>query len=132
MNLSSNNKNLFFNPHKYLLSLLLFLLPVLYCEAANPSRRVEGKILNVKKVSFKNTNKDNIVILIKTKIGHEELVVDLGDADRLNRIVDSGSNVIVEGIMVKIDSKVFLLAQKVILKNQLLKVNRTKYFPKAE
>jgi len=132
MNLSCNKTNLFLNAHKYLLSLMLILLSLYYCEAANASRRVEGKILNVKKVSFKNSNKDNIVILIKTKKGHEELVVDLGDADRLNRVVDSGSNVIVEGVMVKIDKKVFLLAQKVILKNQHLKVNRTKYFPKAE
>lgn len=87
-------------------------------------RVFEGKILKVKEVLFKDSSQKNIVVLMKTPRGHQEMIVDLGDSERIKEQAQTGTKLKVEGIIIKIENKEFLLAKRVAVGKRLLKVNK--------
>lgn len=89
-----------------------------------PGRVFEGKILKVKEVQFKDSSHKNIVVLMKTAWGHQEMIVDLGDSERIKEQAQTGTKLKVEGFIVRIEKKEFLLAKRVAVGKKLLKVNR--------
>lgn len=96
------------------------------------SREVQGRVVNAKEVKFKGTDKKNLVVLMRTSKGHEELIVDLGDFERIKGIKKGKTKIKVEGRMVKVGEKEFLLARRIEYGDRLIKVNRKNYFRRSE
>ncbi|MBC74578.1 MAG: hypothetical protein CME64_01040 [Halobacteriovoraceae bacterium] len=86
----------------------------------------EGKVLKVKKVQFKDSDQENIVVLIKTPRGHKKMVVDLGDSERIQKRARMGTRLKVEGFLVRIEDKEFLMAKRVKVGNRIIKVNKNR------
>lgn len=86
----------------------------------------EGKVLKVKKVQFKDSGQENIVVLIKTPRGHKKMIVDLGDSERIQKRARMGTRLKVEGFLVRIEDKEFLMAKRVKVGNRIVKVNKNR------
>lgn len=99
---------------------------------ARQQRQVGGTVLRHKTVRFKDKKGNmakqikNIVVLIKTDKGGENLVVDLGDAENVPEIKNNRTKIQAKGRMVKIGSKEFFVAHSAVFDGRPRNLSRKK------
>ena len=89
--------------------------------------KVKGRILNAKEVQFQGSDKKHLVVLLKTKKGHQELIVDLGDLKKMQGIEKGKTKIKVEGSMVRVGEKEFMLAREIQYGDEVIIINRKNY-----
>lgn len=85
----------------------------------------EGNVTNKSTFEEKNTDKKTLIVILDTGRMNDELVVDLGPLEDLKGYaIKKGKNIKVQGKIVNVDGKEFIMAKELWIGNQKLNINR--------
>ena len=89
------------------------------------SRQVRGRIQAVKSVEVRGMEQPNVVALIRTRKGNQQLVVDLGPRNRLRNLsLERGDQISVEGKLARVQDRSILVADRARIQGRTIRIQR--------
>ncbi|MFW5887447.1 MAG: hypothetical protein ACOCUH_01480 [Bacteriovoracia bacterium] len=93
-------------------------------EVKKQDKSLQGKITKTKAVTPQGSDQKSLIVFIETE-QKDNMVVDLGPKDDLSDYeINEGANIRVEGRLVSIDGKEFLMADEIWLGYDKVQINR--------
>lgn len=90
------------------------------------SRQVQGTVVNLKKVTIRDTNVENLIAMIRTEKNDRRLIVDLGPRAGFQAgQIAEGSKISVYGNTVRLGSQIVLVASRVNVNGKEKAIDRS-------
>ena len=89
------------------------------------SRQVRGRIQALKLVEVRGMDQPNVVALIRSRKGNQQLVVDLGPRNRLRSVtLQRGGQISVEGKLARVQDRSILVADRARIQGRTIRIQR--------